>query len=290
MESEMKITGLAPWFGAKRTLAPTIVRLLGKHHAYWEPFCGSMAVLFAKQACRNETLNDMNGHVVNLAKVVASNEGPALFERLLRTTFCETVFLEAKAREKEYPDRTGLDAAYDFFVESWMGKNGVAGTRKSNTSFCVRYTANGGDPATRFKSAVDSIPAWANRLRGVWILQRDAFELIPRIEDKSGTAIYVDPPYLKKGARYIHDFKPEDHARLAETLARFRQARVVVSYYQDPLLEELYPRSAWTHIEAFQTKSLLSQGQLGKTGEFVVAPEMLIVNGVDVTTLFDEHK
>ncbi len=46
--SEAKITAIAPWFGGKRTLAPRIIEALGKHTAYWEPFCGSMAVLLAK--------------------------------------------------------------------------------------------------------------------------------------------------------------------------------------------------------------------------------------------------
>src|ERR1044072_5384193 len=41
-KNEMKISALAPWYGSKRTLAPEIVRQLGEHRAYWEPFCGSM--------------------------------------------------------------------------------------------------------------------------------------------------------------------------------------------------------------------------------------------------------
>ncbi len=49
-----KITAIAPWFGSKRTLAPEIVRRLGLHRAYCEPFCGSMAVLLAKPPCSFE--------------------------------------------------------------------------------------------------------------------------------------------------------------------------------------------------------------------------------------------
>lgn len=40
-DRSMKIKALAPWFGAKRNLAPVIVGLLGEHRIYWEPFCGS---------------------------------------------------------------------------------------------------------------------------------------------------------------------------------------------------------------------------------------------------------
>jgi DNA adenine methylase len=291
LEGSMKITALAPWFGSKRTLAPTIVRLLGKHNVYWEPFCGSMAVLLAKPPCVMETTNDLHGDLVNLGRVVQDEDlSVKLFGRLSRTMMSETLFREAAARyhTKGYgggvaPD---LEAAYDYCLCAWLGRNGVAGTSSCNQGFCARYTANGGHAAKRFQSVIDSIPAWYQRLCNVTILCRDAFGLIPRIEDKSGTAIYVDPPYLKKGARYVHDFNPEDHVRLAEMLARFRKARVVVSYYQDPLLEELYPRPHWTHIEAFQTKSLVSQGQRGQTGKAVVAPEMLIVNGGYASTLF----
>ena len=41
------IKAIVPSFGGKRTLAPQIVAELGEHRAYWEPFCGSMAVLIA---------------------------------------------------------------------------------------------------------------------------------------------------------------------------------------------------------------------------------------------------
>lgn len=36
----MKVTAIAPWFGSKRAMAPTIAEQLGPHRAYLEPFCG----------------------------------------------------------------------------------------------------------------------------------------------------------------------------------------------------------------------------------------------------------
>jgi len=67
VKSEMKIKAIAPWFGGKRNLAPRIVELLGKHRVYWEPFCGSMAVLMAKLPCVMETVNDLHADLINLA-------------------------------------------------------------------------------------------------------------------------------------------------------------------------------------------------------------------------------
>lgn len=295
-----KITALLPYFGSKRTLAPRIVAELGHHSSYWEPCAGSMAVLLAKPVVSQETVNDLHGGVVCLARVLADELlAVQLYRRLKQTLCCEALFEDSvafiKAAKKpiwwmrdsscgEKPghrraDANMLEYAYHFFVASWIGRNGVAGTQSYNQGFCVRYTSNGGIQGTRFVSAVDSIPDWHERLREVTILTRDAFEVIPRIEDSRGTVLYVDPPYIVKGATYIHDFEPADHARLAGLLCRFENARVVVSYYEHPSLAELYP--GWTKVECTVTKSLVNQGMRGKAGrgEKVQAPEVLLLNG-----------
>jgi len=277
---DMKIKALAPWFGGKRNLAPWIVETLGPHKVYWEPFCGSMAVLMVKPQCQMETVNDLHGDLINLAKVVQdSSLGPKLYRRLRQTLMHEQLFREAAERYKgrtyhKPVDEPDLDRAYDYFLCAWLGRNGVAGTHSYNQGFCVRYTSNGGDAAKRFDSVTMSIPAWRRRLAKVTILQRDAFEILEKIEDRRGTAIYVDPPYLVKGAKYIHDFAAGDHERLAKLLNRFEQTRVVVSYYADPRLAELYP--GWTQHTRRVSKALANQGSRGAKN--IKADEVLLVN------------
>jgi len=279
----MKITALAPWFGAKRFMAPEIVRQLGPHNAYWEPFCGSMSVLLAKPEVSQETVNDMHGDLMNLAIVIADDElGPRLYRRLRRTLVHESIFAAAETECLQgcLHDiaKPNLERACWFFVASWLGRNGVVGTTKGSCGkqFCVRYTSNGGIQGTRFRAAVNSIPAWRRRLSEVTMLRRDGMDLLERIDDATGTVIYCDPPYLEKSAKYVHDFENEDHARLAELLARFRRARVVVSYYAHPLLADLYP--GWTTVKVEVAKSLTNQGRRGKEGK-TMAPECLIING-----------
>jgi DNA adenine methylase len=70
------ITALAPWFGSKRTMASDIVEALGPHSVYWEPFCGSMAVLLCKNACSVEVVNDLHDDVINLPWPDAGRDGP----------------------------------------------------------------------------------------------------------------------------------------------------------------------------------------------------------------------
>src|SRR5688572_22221919 len=93
-----KINAILPYFGGKRTIAPAIVREIGKHSVYWEPFCGSLAVLLAKRQVNSETVNDLNGDVTNLAKVIATDRWAALKDRLDRTHFSQGLFHEERGR------------------------------------------------------------------------------------------------------------------------------------------------------------------------------------------------
>lgn len=273
-------------------MAPEIVRAIGPHRAYWEPFCGSMAVLLAKPKATMETVNDLHGDLINLARCIQHpTEGPCLYRRLRRTWMHEVLFNEAasRVRQRGWPPASNTpdaERAYDFFVCSWFGRNGVAGTQSYNQGYCRRYTKNGGHGATRFAGAVDSIPAWRERMRGLVILEEDGIALCEKIEDAEGVVIYADPPYLVKGAKYIRDFTGQDHMILVEALARFRKTRVVVSYYDHPKIAELYP--SWLKIDCTRTKSLVNQGMRDKKGS-TEAPEVLLVNqrGQD-RQLFDQ--
>jgi len=284
--SSMKIKALAPWFGGKRNLAPWIVQELGEHRAYWEPFCGSMAVLMTKPRCTNETVNDLHGDLINLARVIKDRvRGPQLYRRLRRTLMSEDELLKAVEvmRQLKGPDVMYMfewDRAYYYFIQAWMGRNGSAGTPIYNTAtMAVRYTTGGGQGAQRWRSAVDSIPAWRRRLRSVNILHRDGFEILDRIEDAAGTAIYLDPPYFKKGAKYCHDFSQDDHDRLAAAVLRFKKARVVISYYEHPELDRLY--EGWTRVHKEVQRSLSNSGQRGR--KVNKATEVLLINGASNT-------
>jgi DNA adenine methylase len=290
---DMPIKALAPWFGGKRNLAPRIVAELGEHRVYWEPFCGSMAVLLAKPQCVMETVNDLHAGLVNLARVIQHPTlGAMLYRQLRRTLMCEDIFNDAsqEAREDEKrgfvqqilddgilpTDSDRLLCAYDYFVTSWLGRNGCAGQRQGKTgSYCVRYTANGGHAAKRWNSAIRSIPAWRKRMASVTILNRDGFDLLERIDDAEGVAIYIDPPYLVKRAKYMHDFEQHDHNRLAASLKRFKKARLVVSYYEHPDLAEMYP--GWSKISVEVSKALSNANSRG--GQKGRATEVMLING-----------
>lgn len=289
----MKITAIAPWFGSKRTMAPEIVRQLGPHRAYFGLGCGSLAVELEKPECSQETVCDLHGDITNLARVLQDETSAvALYARLERTIPAEQLFKESQdyCNENEVKEYADPDRAYHFFFQSWLGRNGVAGTvRGSDVQLAVRWTSGGGSPAIRFRSAVESIPWWHARLRNILVLRRCMFKVADSIEDEDRTSIYCDPPYLLGGARdgascYVHEFAADDHVRLAKVLGRFKKARVVVSYYADSRLAAMYP--GWTILDRTRAKNLSVQGRRGAVKRD--APEVLLVNGpeIDNTSLF----
>lgn len=298
---EAKIKAIVPWFGGKRTMAPVIARQLGQHAQYFEPLCGSMAVLFAKEPSRQETVNDLHGDLINLARVLQDPQAaPVLYERLQTVLFSESFLRDAAEHlddesslslivaHKPAADSLSIERAYWYFLASWMMRNGVAGTARMGYQVAVRWTKGGGSPTTRFRNAIESIPAWHERLRNVVILRRDAFGIMDRFEDCEGTAIYVDPPYMASsrsgygnGSKYKHEFEHDnplfgdDHRRLAEILRAYKQARIVVSYYDCPAVRELY--DGWTFIEHTRQKHLHAKN--GRGARPKDAPELLILNG-----------
>lgn len=174
----MPIKALAPWFGGKRNLAPVIIEELGDHRSYWEPFCGSMAVLLAKPPATMETVNDLHGDLINMAKVIQDRTlGPLMYRSLRRTLMHEDIYRENDLWMREHeadaiaaPD---IERAVRYFIVSWLGRNGTAGTPVTHKgTYCVRFTHNGGHGATRFRSCVNSIPAWRRRLERATILRR----------------------------------------------------------------------------------------------------------------------
>lgn len=288
-KDSMPIRALAPWFGGKRNLAPRIVEVFGKHRVYWEPFCGSMAVLMLKPPCEMETVNDLHGDLINLAKVIQDKElGFQLYDKLSRTLYAERFWRESKERwisETKTNGEPDIDRAYDYFVASWMGINGVSGTVRYNYQFALRWCRGGGQGARRWRSVMESMPAWHKRLQNVVILQRDAFEILDNIKDENGTVVYCDPPYFDKSNKYIHDFTAEQHEQLAKSLRRFKKTRVVVSYYDDTRLELLY--EGFKKIELAVNYASLRNATRGKKKKpRKLQVEILLVNSQVEKELF----
>jgi DNA adenine methylase len=194
----MKVRAIAPWFGGKRTMAPLVVTELGKHTQYFEPFCVSMAVLFANEPSQKETVNDLHGDLINLARVIQQRQpAETLYEMLCRAVFSEDLLNQARKHLDDEsalsiivshlePDNPiAIERAYWYFIASWMGRNGTAGTDRVDYQIAVRWTKGGGSPTVRWFNSLESLPAWHRRLQNVVILRRNAFMILDNFERPS---------------------------------------------------------------------------------------------------------
>lgn len=281
------LNGIDPRAGSKRGMAEEIGAFMGKEapRVYLEPFCGSLANLMSRPQAAVEIVCDLDGALVNLARVLANEKRAVdLYGRVSRTLCSEQFFGELSKRlfrrtETLLPARgktCSADWAYEFIVTSWQGINGIGGTDAACKSYAKRYTTGGGSSQARFNAMVASIPWWHERLRRVDIRNECGIKLIERYEDKPGIQIYSDSPYLSKKIKYRHDFTPACHQRLADGLVRFQKAAVYVSYYDHPALKKLYLD------RGFIKKTLYRGAAMSSTSEHdtkKVAPEVLLLNG-----------
>ena len=65
-KDQKKMGAIIKYHGSNWSLAQWIISLFPEHHSYLEPFFGSGAVLFNKPRSNIETINDLDGNVVNL--------------------------------------------------------------------------------------------------------------------------------------------------------------------------------------------------------------------------------
>ena len=72
----MDASPIIPWMGGKRRLADRLIPLFPAHECYVELFAGGAALFFLRpMPARCEVLNDLNGDLVNLYRVVQHHHG-----------------------------------------------------------------------------------------------------------------------------------------------------------------------------------------------------------------------
>lgn len=86
--------------GSKWSIANWIISFFPEHHSYLEPFAGSMAVLFNKPRSNIETVNDLDGNVVNLFEWI-KKDPERLAHEIYWTPYARQVYEDAFAAVPE---------------------------------------------------------------------------------------------------------------------------------------------------------------------------------------------
>lgn len=240
--------------GSKWRLAKWIISHFPEHHSYLEPFFGSGAVLFNKPRSNIETVNDLDGNVVNLFEWL-KHDPEKLAHEIYYTPYARQVYDMAFAREP----KDSLQKAVNFYIRLQMGH----GFRTNGEKVGWKNDVQGRERAYAAKdwcSLPEKILQAAERLRGVQIECRPAVELIKRF-NYSNVLIYADPPYMletRHGKQYRCEMSDEDHEELLEVLMDHR-GPVLISGYDSPLyndrLKDWYREEAVSYSQVASRKT-----------------------------------
>lgn len=220
--------------GAKWGMAKEIVALMPPHRSYLEPFFGSGAVLFNKPPSAIETVNDIDGDIVNFFKVMRE-QPEELAQLIMLTPYARDVFDDAHENRGTDP----LDRAYRFAIRSKMG-HGFKTYQK--TGFKIDVAGRQGSYASRYWARMpELVHLLHKRLREVQIEHRPALEVIARF-NFDNVLIYADPPYLldtRGGKQYQHEMTEQDHLDLLSVLQQHKGSVILSGYPHEMYDREL---------------------------------------------------
>ena len=256
--------------GAKWGMAEQIVSLMPRHRSYLEPFFGSGAVLFNKPPSAIETVNDLDGDIVNFFRVLCE-QTDELIRAISLTPYSRDVFDDAHENRGAEP----FDRAYRFAIRSRMG-HGFKTYQKTGFKIDV-YARERSYCVNTWNNMPARLAEAAARLKCVQIENRPALDLIKHF-NYDNVLIYADPPYLlntRGGKQYRCEMTEQDHVELLAALIDHKGS-VILSGYPS----ELYDRTlrGWQRIER---KSYNQNSDL--------RTEVLWCNFTAVPTLFDQE-
>ncbi len=220
--------------GSKWNIADWIIGHMPPHVHYLEPYFGSGAVLFRKPRSKIETINDIDGRVVNLFRIL--RERPQ--------ELADLIYMTPWSREeyRESYQQTGdeMEDARRFIVRCWQAH----GTRLNTSSGWKneRCGAQGKIVVHVWRDLPKRILSAADRLRGVQIENSPAVDVICRI-DGPHVLTYADPPYLDVMPLYAEPTGVEEHREMLEILRACKGPVLLSGYANNLYADEL---GAWT--------------------------------------------
>ena len=220
--------------GSKWSMAGWIIEHFPDHHSYLEPFFGSGAVLFNKQRSNIETVNDLDGNVVNLFECIR-RDPERLAHDIYYTPYARQVYDSVFGAE--LPDDP-YERATAFYIRLNMGH----GFRTNGEKVGWKNDVQGRERAYAAREwcvLPERILQAAERLRGVQIECMDAVKLIQRFNNPK-VLIYCDPPYVlstRHGKQYRCEMDNDQHEKLLDVLME-HTGPVILSGYESGLYND----------------------------------------------------
>lgn len=229
-----------PWIGGKRRLAKHIIPVMPEHQCYCEPFAGGAALFFLKPPAKAEVLNDINGDVINLYRVLAHHLEE--FVRQFRWALVSRQMFEW-AQMSEPETLTDIQRAGRFYYLQRLTFGGKVEGQTFGTS------TTGGARLNLLRIEEDLSAAHIRLARAV-IEHLDWLECIKRY-DRPHTLFFCDPPYFKTEG-YGVPFGLEQY-RLMAAAAKAAQGKMIITVNDIPEMRDIFDGLSMRRLEIAYT-------------------------------------
>lgn len=231
------------YYGGKWKMSTFILSNFPPHRIYVEPFGGAMSILLRKPRSYAEVYSDLDDEIVNVFRQARDNN-QELQRALFFTPFSRTEFNLAYR-----PTDDPIERARRTIIRSFQGFGSDGATGQYNTGFRANSNRSGTTPARDWRNYAECFDFLVDRLRGVVIENRDAFEVMAQ-HDREDTLHYIDSPYVHstRDCRhgYRHEMSSMQHMRLLAFL-RDLKGMVVISAYPHRMYDKFL--KGWRRID-----------------------------------------
>ena len=219
---------IIPWIGGKRRLADRLLPGFPAHDCYVEAFAGGAALFFMRPyPAKVEVLNDINGDLINLYRVVQNH----LEEFVRQFKWALTSRQVFKWLQITRPETlTDIQRAARFY---YLQQNTFGG-KVDGQSFGTATTA---PPGLNLLRLEETLSAAHLRLAGAYIEHLPWHECVARY-DRPHTLFYLDPPYWQTEG-YGVAFEFEQYERMAAMMRELR-GKAVVSLNDHPDIRRVF--------------------------------------------------
>lgn len=265
-----------PWIGGKFYSAQRIVDAFphqSTYKTYVDVFGGAAHILLRKPPYRHlEVYNDYNKDLVNFW-MQCRNHPVELQQQIDSLPYARSLYEDWQASLFDGTEMDDMERAVRWFYVLRSATGGWIRKAAGNWGHQVVRTGFGDDASHKLHSAASLFSTLAERFYRVQVECKD-FANILTIYQRPTTFFYCDPPYIDAEFYYegVPPFTKADHRRLAQLLNE-TPAKVALSYYPHPLIDELYPASKWRRF-TWQTYKHAEKTR----GERQTATEMLLCN------------
>lgn len=253
---------IVPWPGGKRRLLKHLYPHFPEHECYVEAFAGGAAALLMRpRPAPVEVLNDVNGELVNLYRVVRHHLDE--FVRMFRWSLVSRQMWEWVKLERPETLTDVQRAARFYYLQKLAFGGKVHGQN-------FGYVASGAGPKLNLLRMEEELSMAHLRLANV-IIEHGPWRAVFDRYDRPHTLHYLDPPYWQTEG-YGVDFPFEEYLAIADAMHKAK-GRVVLSINDHPDIR--------TAFEGMNIIPLQIRYTVGREGRGDVAGELIIKSWAD---------